>query len=70
MVAIIDVDIFDIDPDARQRVYKEVIAEQGPPDGTVVVSLTSTSSDHYFDDNLIDHLLQQFAAYGDVILIR
>ncbi|XP_032888469.1 synaptojanin-1 isoform X2 [Amblyraja radiata] len=70
VVAIIDVDIFDIDPDARQRVYKEVIAEQGPPDGTVVVSLTSTSSDHYFDDNLIDHLLQLFAAYGDVILIR
>ncbi|XP_051871302.1 synaptojanin-1 isoform X7 [Pristis pectinata] len=71
VVAIIDIDIFDIDPDARQRVYKEVIALQGPPDGTVVVSLTSSSSDHnYFDDNLIDQLLQQFAAYGDVILIR
>ncbi|XP_072901178.1 synaptojanin-1 isoform X7 [Hemitrygon akajei] len=71
VVAIIDIDIFDIDPDARQRVYKDVIALQGPPDGTVVVSLTSSSSDqNYFDDNLIDHLLQQFAAYGDVILIR
>ncbi|XP_069744866.1 synaptojanin-1 isoform X3 [Narcine bancroftii] len=71
VVAIIDIDIFDIDPDARQRVYKEVIALQGPPDGTVVVSLTSSSSDHdTFDDNLIDQLLQQFAFYGDVILIR
>ncbi|XP_062906543.1 synaptojanin-1 isoform X3 [Mobula hypostoma] len=71
VVAIIDIDIFDIDPDARQRVYKDVIALQGPPDGTVVMSLTSSSSDqNYFDDNLIDHLLQQFAAYGDVILIR
>ncbi|XP_059824674.1 synaptojanin-1 isoform X3 [Hypanus sabinus] len=71
VVAIIDIDIFDIDPDARQKVYKDVIALQGPPDGTVVVSLTSSSSDqNCFDDNLIDHLLQQFAAYGDVILIR
>ncbi|XP_067849288.1 synaptojanin-1 isoform X3 [Heptranchias perlo] len=71
VVATIDIDIFDVDPEARQRVYKEVIALQGPPDGTVVVSLTSSSSDYdYFDDNLIDQLLQQFAAYGDVILIR
>uniref|UniRef100_UPI00398E56D7 synaptojanin-1 isoform X3 n=1 Tax=Pristiophorus japonicus TaxID=55135 RepID=UPI00398E56D7 len=71
VVATIDIDIFDVDPEARQRIYKEVIALQGPPDGTVVVSLSSSTPDYdYFDDHLIDQLLQQFAAYGDVILIR
>ncbi|XP_078088949.1 synaptojanin-1 isoform X5 [Mustelus asterias] len=71
VVATVDIDIFDVDPEARQRIYKEVIALQGPPDGTVVVSLTSSSpNQEHFDDNLIDQLLQKFAAYGDVILIR
>ncbi|XP_020371201.2 synaptojanin-1 isoform X1 [Rhincodon typus] len=71
VVATIDIDIFEVDPEARQRVYGEVIALQGPPDGTVVVSLTSYSPNQdHFDDNLIDQLLQKFAAHGDVILIR
>ncbi|XP_072369521.1 synaptojanin-1 isoform X3 [Scyliorhinus torazame] len=71
VVATVDVDIFDVDPEARQRIYKEVIALQGPPDGTVVVSLASSSpNQQHFDDNVIDQLLQRFAAYGDVILIR
>ncbi|MGH0140647.1 UNVERIFIED_CONTAM: hypothetical protein FKN15_037370 [Acipenser sinensis] len=70
VVAVIDVDVLEVDPEARQRVYKEVFAVQGPPDGTVLVSLScSTPEEVYFDDNLIDHLLQQFAAYGEVILI-
>ncbi|XP_041127679.1 synaptojanin-1-like isoform X3 [Polyodon spathula] len=71
VVAVIDIDVLEVDPEARQRVYKEVFAVQGPPDGTVLVSLScSTPEELCFDDDLIDHLLQQFAAYGEVILIR
>ncbi|XP_066555917.1 synaptojanin-1 isoform X2 [Amia ocellicauda] len=71
VVSIIDVDVLEVDPEARHQVYKEVIASQGPPDGTVLVSLSSsTPEEDFFDDNLIDHLLQQFAVYGEVILIR
>lgn len=55
----------------RQKIYKEVIAVQGPPDGTIMVSIKGSSSEeNYFDDNLIDELLQKFATYGEVILIR
>uniref|UniRef100_A0A672SNK5 phosphoinositide 5-phosphatase n=1 Tax=Sinocyclocheilus grahami TaxID=75366 RepID=A0A672SNK5_SINGR len=36
VVAIIDVDILEVDPEARHQVYKEVIALQGPPDETTV----------------------------------
>ncbi|XP_066063090.1 synaptojanin-1 isoform X1 [Chamaea fasciata] len=71
VVALIDIDIFEIEAEERQKVYKEVIATQGPPDGTVMVSIRSSSAEEsYFDDNLIDDLLQKFASYGEVILIR
>ncbi|XP_009069463.1 PREDICTED: synaptojanin-1 [Acanthisitta chloris] len=70
VVALIDIDIFEIEAEERQKVYKEVIAMQGPPDGTVMVSIRSSAEENYFDDNLIDVLLQKFAGYGEVILIR
>ncbi|NXV04113.1 SYNJ1 protein, partial [Cettia cetti] len=71
VVALIDIDIFEIEAEERQKVYKEVMATQGPPDGTVMVSIRSSSAEeNYFDDNLIDDLLQKFASYGEVILIR
>ncbi|XP_078002689.1 synaptojanin-1 isoform X11 [Phascolarctos cinereus] len=71
VVALIDIDIFEVDAEARQNIYKEVIATQGPPDGTVLVSIKSSlPENNFFDDILIDELLQQFANYGEVILIR
>ncbi|KAG6934541.1 synaptojanin 1, partial [Chelydra serpentina] len=71
VVALIDIDIFEVEAEERQKIYKEVIAMQGPPDGTVMVSIKSSSPEEsYFDDNLIDELLQKFATYGEVILIR
>ncbi|RLW03206.1 hypothetical protein DV515_00006681 [Chloebia gouldiae] len=67
VVALIDIDIFEIEAEERQKVYKEVIAMQGPPDGTVMVSIRSSSAEeNYFDDNLIDDLLQKFASYGEL----
>ncbi|XP_026129408.1 synaptojanin-1 isoform X6 [Carassius auratus] len=70
VVAIIDVDVLEVDPEARHQVYKEVIALQGPPDGTILVSLCTSGPDDYFDDALIDDLLDKFAQFGEVILIR
>ncbi|XP_015235267.1 PREDICTED: synaptojanin-1 isoform X9 [Cyprinodon variegatus] len=70
VVAIIDVDILEVDPEERHQVYKEVIALQGPPDGTILVSLCSSGPEDYFSDELIDELLDKFANFGEVILIR
>ncbi|XP_077401809.1 synaptojanin-1 isoform X3 [Vanacampus margaritifer] len=70
VVAVMDVDILEVDPEARHQVYKDVIALQGPPDGTVLVSLCSSGPDQYFDDALIDELLDKFSNFGEVILIR
>lgn len=69
-MAVIDVEILEVDPEARRQVYKDVIALQGPPDGTIMVSLCSSGLDDYFDDALIDELLDKFTQFGEVILIR
>lgn len=65
-----DVDILEVDPEARHQVYKDVIALQGPPDGTILVSLCSSGPDDFFGNDLIDELLDKFADFGEVILIR
>uniref|UniRef100_A0A672GEJ7 phosphoinositide 5-phosphatase n=1 Tax=Salarias fasciatus TaxID=181472 RepID=A0A672GEJ7_SALFA len=70
VVAVMDVDILEVDPEARHQVYKDVIALQGPPDGTILVSLCTSGPDDYFDDPLIDELLDKFANFGEVIDIR
>uniref|UniRef100_A0A3Q3WVC7 Synaptojanin-1 n=1 Tax=Mola mola TaxID=94237 RepID=A0A3Q3WVC7_MOLML len=70
VVAVIDVDILEVDPEARHKVYKDVIALQGPPDGTIMVSLCSSGPNDFFDDALIDELLDRFSQFGEVILIR
>ncbi|XP_029326481.1 synaptojanin-1 isoform X6 [Mus caroli] len=71
VVALIDIDIFEVEAEERQKIYKEVIAVQGPPDGTVLVSIKSSAQEStFFDDALIDELLRQFAHFGEVILIR
>lgn len=70
VVAVIDVDILEVDPEARHQVYKDVIARQGPPDGTILVSLCTSGPDDYFSDELIDELLDKFTTFGEVILIR
>ncbi|KAK6305806.1 hypothetical protein J4Q44_G00245860 [Coregonus suidteri] len=70
VMAVMDIDVLEVDPEARHQVYKEVIALQGPPDGTILVSLCSSGPDDYFDDALIDELLDKFAVFGEVILIR
>ncbi|XP_039084275.1 synaptojanin-1 isoform X2 [Hyaena hyaena] len=71
VVALIDIDIFEVEAEERQNIYKEVIAVQGPPDGTVLVSIKSSVPENsFFDDALIDELLQQFTDFGEVILIR
>ncbi|XP_061483783.1 synaptojanin-1 isoform X3 [Rhineura floridana] len=71
VVALVDIDIFEVDAEERHKIYKEVIAVQGPPDGTIMVSIKGSSSEeNYFDDSLIEELLQKFATYGEVILIR
>ena len=50
----------------KQELLNEVIGQQGPPDGTVIVSLVEGD----FDDETIDALVETLTDVGDIILVR
>ncbi|XP_068082117.1 synaptojanin-1 [Anabrus simplex] len=72
VIAIIDVDICQIDDDRRSNVFKEVIQDLGPPDATVVIQTMDRegSNEDVFDDNFMMALLQELSQIGEVILVR
>ncbi|XP_033341433.1 synaptojanin [Megalopta genalis] len=72
VIAIVDIDIHCVDPEKREKVFKEVIEDLGPPDGTIVVKAVEESDDmdSVFDENFMMALLQDFSHIGEVILVR
>lgn len=68
VIAVIDIDVHQAEPDRRERVFKEVIQDLGPPDGTIVVK--ADDADNGFDDNFMMALLQDLSQIGEVILVR
>ncbi|KAJ6608640.1 Synaptojanin-1, partial [Pseudolycoriella hygida] len=76
VIAIIDIEIFQIDQDLRQRVFGEVIQFLGPPDATIVIH-AEHSSNHdddeessIYDEDVMAALLQELTKFGEVTLVR
>lgn len=73
VIAIIDVEARSLDEAKRQQVFYEVIADMGPPDGTIIVHCEGdpqSEDKNVFDDNLVMALLEDFAQFGETILVR
>ncbi|KAG8227890.1 hypothetical protein J437_LFUL008204 [Ladona fulva] len=74
VIAMIDIDVCQIDEKARHRVFLEVIEDLGPPDATIVVHALEAEgtgdASSVFDDSLIMALLQELSQFGEVILVR
>lgn len=78
VIATIEVDICEIDPEKRSNVFMDVIRDVGPPDATIIIQCESESGDSssdpqaatIFDDNLMMALLQDLVQIGQVILVR
>ncbi|XP_033638398.1 synaptojanin-1-like [Asterias rubens] len=72
VVAVIEIEILQVNDKKRSSVYHDIVFEQGPPDGTIILSLTSPGSHdtHEFDDEAVDHVLELLAVIGDAILVR
>ena len=50
----------------KERIFQEVIGQQGPPDGTVIVSLPGEE----IDDDMVDEIVNMFSDVGEIILVR
>lgn len=73
VVAVIDIEAHIIDPDKRMNVFYQVIADLGPPDGTIIIHYEGNSDEEdssIFDDNLMMAVLQELSQIGEVILVR
>lgn len=72
VIATIDIDVHCVDPEKRERVFKEVIEDLGPPDGTIIVKAMEEleDMDSVFDDNLMFALIQDLSHIGEAILVR
>lgn len=73
VIAIIDVEVRRMNEDKRQQVFYEVIADMGPPDGTIIIHCENLPQNDYtsvFEDNIVMTILEDFAQFGETILVR
>ncbi|XP_075604432.1 synaptojanin-2 isoform X2 [Balearica regulorum gibbericeps] len=72
VLAIVEVEVQEVNQAARESVFQEVSSFQGPLDATVVVNLLSPVPEEKndFPEDLRTELMQIFEDYGTVVLVR
>ncbi|XP_014446119.1 synaptojanin-2 isoform X3 [Tupaia chinensis] len=72
VLAIVEVEVQEVDMSARDRVFQEVSSFQGPLDATVVVNLQSPTLEekNEFPEDLRTELMQTLGSYGTIVLVR
>ncbi|KAM8791681.1 synaptojanin-2 isoform 2-T2 [Rhynchonycteris naso] len=72
VLAIVEVEVQEVDLGARERVFQEVSSFQGPLDATVVVNLQSPTSEerNEFPEDVRTELMQTLGNYGTIVLVR
>uniref|UniRef100_A0A8C9P2S5 Synaptojanin-2 n=1 Tax=Spermophilus dauricus TaxID=99837 RepID=A0A8C9P2S5_SPEDA len=72
VLAIMEVEVQEVDVGARERVFQEVSSFQGPLDATVVVNLQSPTLEEKseFPEDLRAELMQTLGNFGTIVLVR
>ncbi|XP_055471911.1 synaptojanin-2 isoform X2 [Psammomys obesus] len=72
VLAIVEVEVQEVDAGARERVFQEVSSVQGPLDATVVINLQSPTLEekNEFPEDLRTELMQTLGNYGTIVLVR
>ncbi|XP_053524696.1 synaptojanin-2 isoform X3 [Artibeus jamaicensis] len=72
VLAIVEVEVQEVDTGARDRVFEEVSSFQGPLDATVVVNLQSPTLEEQneFPEDVRTELMQTLENYGTIVLVR
>ncbi|XP_051472224.1 synaptojanin-2 isoform X2 [Apus apus] len=72
VLAIVEVEVQEVNQAARESVFQEVSSFQGPLDATVVVNLVSPTPEEKndFPEDLRTELMQIFENYGTIVLVR
>ena len=67
VAALLDITVLKVDKKLKDRVQEDVVQEQGPTDGTVIVSSIDNSM---LSDSSADQVMELFAEIGEIILVR
>ncbi|XKL60981.1 hypothetical protein PGB90_008038 [Kerria lacca] len=72
VICILEVEILKVDPQKRERIFKNVLEIVGPLDGTIILKMSDENVDIaiVFDDDFMAELLKNVSNFGDVILVR
>ncbi|XP_018422687.1 PREDICTED: synaptojanin-2 [Nanorana parkeri] len=72
VLAIVEVEVQEVDVNSRERVFQEISSSQGPLDATVEVHIDSPTAEDKaeFPEDISTELVQRFQSYGTVILVR
>ncbi|XP_068253563.1 synaptojanin-2 [Nyctibius grandis] len=72
VLAIVEVEVQEVNEAARESVFQEVSSFQGPLDATVVVNLLSPTPEEKndFPEDLRTELMHIFEDYGTIVLVR
>lgn len=72
VIAIIDVECHRVDEEKRSQVFYDVIRDMGPPDATIIVHCENApdTDESVFNDSIVMTLLEDFAQFGETILVR
>ena len=70
MIAILEIEINQVNETKRDKVYHDVVCQQGPPDGTIILSLVYEAQKVEFDDDAINLVLDMLAHEGEAVLVR
>jgi len=65
--ALIDIPILKVDRKVKDKVLEAMVEEEGPTDGTVIIS---ASDDAVIPDENADRILEEFSTIGEIILAR
>lgn len=67
VMSLFEVETLEVVEEKKEKVLKEVVNQQGPPDGTVIVSLAEGGE---FEDDVVNAVMERFTEVGEVIIIR
>ncbi|XP_044936056.1 synaptojanin-2 isoform X3 [Mustela putorius furo] len=72
VLAVVEVEVQEVDVGARETVFREVSSFQGPLDATVVVNLQSPTLEekNEFPEDVRAELMQTLGNYGTIVLVR
>ncbi|XP_048457144.1 synaptojanin-2-like isoform X2 [Rhincodon typus] len=72
VLAVFEVNIWEVDIFAREQVFQEITSSQGPLDATVMICLKGPTSGERepFSDDLSNEVINWFQSYGNILLVR